>query len=422
MERQGFTIDLPALAVSEGLAAQHLVASLTSLHAQAPGLNPNSPDQVNAWLRGKGVDPSPVTKKGPAFNGAESTDGAALEYMADHNPGVASVLRGIIQHRKISSGLKYTRKLRHHSWLHPDGASRVHCSLTRAAATGRLAAARPELQQIPKDQRKDLYGIRSGFIASPGYELVIVDQAQLEMRILAHYLLDLFQDESLAADLASTDCHSANSLRVFGPHRGYLAGVTPDEVKSHPDARVRQVRDDIKAVIYGMNYGKGDWALGGTLRDEHGEPVGRAVARSVMDGIFGLYPSLERYHEWVRHELLRYGGIGTLLGRFRPLAGARSRDRKTAARAWRQGINTPMQGGGADIMDLVLLLLSQNKGLAKLGYRMLVPVHDEVVGEAPIGRGEEVGMLVKADFESAYQMRVPLVASVGVSQTWAGGH
>lgn len=418
MERQGFPVDLGLAATSGSRARAALADASAQLQAQVPGLNPRSADQINAWLRREGVPPSPVTKKGPPRDGAESTDADALSYLADHHPAVAPGLRLILQIRKIHSSIKYLDKLAYHAWAHGDGATRVHCSITRNTATGRLAAARPELQQIPKDLRKDPYGVRSCFIPSPGYELVVVDQSQLEMRILAHYLIRLFGDDSLANDLAKQDCHSANALRVFGPVRPYLHGVQPHEVKAHSDVRVAQCRDDIKAVIYGMNYGKGDVSLGTTLRDEHGEPVGRAVARKVMDGIFELYPGLRPFHDWVRAELRRTGGISTLLGRFRALDGARSGSR----RAWRQGINTPMQGGGADIMDLAALAVSRDKELDKMGYRMLVPVHDEIVGEVPLGRGRDAGARVVSHFENAYSLEVPLVASLGVVGSWAGGH
>lgn len=418
MERHGFCVDLQHLGAAACLARADLLQASAALQSLVPELNPRSSDQIKEWLKREGVPPSPVTKKGPAFGDQESTDQAALEYLADHYPQVKDALRLILRIRKIHSGIKYCEKLRDHALQGPDGAWRVHCSITRAAATGRLAAARPELHQIPKDVRKDLYGVRRGFVASPGHRLVVVDQSQLEMRILADYLSRLFQDSSLVADLAAQDCHSANALRVFGPLRGYLRGVLADQVKTHPDARVRQCRDDIKAVIYGMNYGKGDWGLGGTLRDEHGEPVGRKVARKVMDGVFGLYPSLRRYHGWVGAELRKTGGIHTLLGRFRPLAGAKSGSK----RAWRQGVNTPMQGGGADIMDLVVLAMSRDKDLDRLGYRMIVPVHDEVVGEAPEAHAEEAGAIVKHHFESAYRLAAPLMGQVGIAENWADGH
>lgn len=418
MERQGFPVDIAQLASAEALARADLARSLGTLQSLVPGLNPRSGDQINRWLRSQGVAPSPVTKKGPAFE-KESTDGAALEYMADHasadKPEVARVLRLVLEIRKQYSGVKYCSKLQYHAYPHAD-VPRVHCSLKRAAATGRLGASGPELQQIPKDARKDPYGVRSAFIATPGYSLVVVDQSQLEMRILAHYLLTLFRDGSLATDLAAADCHSANALRVFGPLRPYLSGVLPEQVKTHPDIRVRQSRDDIKAVIYGMNYGKGEVGLGSTLRDEHGEPIGRQNARKVMDGIFKLYPGLSRYHSHIRALLRRDGGIGTLLGRFRRLPDPRSN------RAFRQGINTPMQGGGADIMDLAMLNVSKNRDLALMGYRMLVPVHDEIVGEVPEKHGEEAGATVKELFESAYKLEVPLVASVGVVDRWSEGH
>lgn len=416
MERQGFPVDLEHFARVEEAATAHLGTETAQLDLEMPGVNPRSPPQVNKWLRAAGVPPSPVTKKGPAYE-KESTDGAALEYLADHYPAVSKPLRRVLHIRKVHSGIKYAARMRYHAVQGADDVQRVHCNITRAAATGRLGAARPELHQIPKNPRKDLYGIRAGFVASPHHKLVVVDQSQLEMRILAHYLLGLAKpDNSMALDLEAEDCHSSNAIRVFAPLRPYLNGVHPSLVKTHADARVRQCRDDIKEVIYGMNYGKGDTTLGVTLRDEFGEPVGRTAARKVMDGIFSLYPGLADYHQGIRLGLLRDGGVGTLLGRFRPLQNPRSN------RAFRQGINTPMQGGGADIMDRSLLLVSQDRRLAAIGYRSLVTVHDEIVGEAPVEAAEEAGRIVAHHMETAVKLRVPLKATVGVADNWLEAH
>eukprot|EP00966_Prymnesium_polylepis_P298485 6897574-Prymnesium_polylepis.1 len=49
----------------------------------------------------------------------------------------------------------------------------------------------------------------------------------------------------------------------------------------------------------------------------------------------------------------------------------------------RAAINTPIQGGAADIMTLAMLKLRRSKRLKELGYRMLLQIHDEVILEGP---------------------------------------
>ncbi len=422
MERRGFGVDLEYLARQESKAQLDYAVTSVDLDREVKGtgwageLNWNSPKQVQAFLftpAGLNLEPSPVSRKGPADEGQQSTDATALTYLADHNPAHAELLRTELQRRKIKSSLKYLTKLQKVARLGPHGA-RVHCRIKRDTETGRQAVADPELQQIPADERKDPYDLRRAFVARPGHVLVVADFSQLEMRILAHLLLALFDEDSLSRDLEG-DCHSKNALRVFAPlGRPYLVGVLPEQVKTHPDVRVSQCRDDIKAVIYGLNYGKGSRGFGASLRDEHGDPIGEVLAQRVIDGVFEIYPGLPMFHEWVRKFVRDHGYITTLLGRIRRLLDPRSN------RAWRQALNTPMQGGGADIMDLAMLAVCRHPGIAALGGEPILPIHDEIVLEAPEEAGEEVGTMMKEAMENAYQLLVPLKADVHVGQTWAG--
>ncbi|MCZ7171417.1 DNA polymerase, partial [Salmonella enterica] len=69
--------------------------------------------------------------------------------------------------------------------VNPD-TGRVHTSYHQAgAATGRLASADPNLQNIPI-RTDDGRRIRQAFVAAPGRKLVACDYSQIELRIMAH--------------------------------------------------------------------------------------------------------------------------------------------------------------------------------------------------------------------------------------------
>merc|ERR1711869_39405 len=59
------------------------------------------------------------------------------------------------------------------------------------------------------------------------------------------------------------------------------------------------------------------------------------------------------------------------------------------AHAERAAINTPIQGGAADVMTLAMLKLDRSEKLKQLGFKMLLQVHDEVMFEGPTELADE---------------------------------
>jgi DNA polymerase-1 len=53
---------------------------------------------------------------------------------------------------------------------------------------------------------------------------------------------------------------------------------------------------------------------------------------------------------------------------------------------------------------------------------MMLQVHDELVFECPKDRVEEMGKIVQSEMQSAMELKVPLVASVGYGANWLEAH
>lgn len=53
------------------------------------------------------------------------------------------------------------------------------------------------------------------------------------------------------------------------------------------------------------------------------------------------------------------------------------------ARANRQTVNARIQGSAADMVKIAMVKLANDEELKKLGFRMLLQVHDELIGECP---------------------------------------
>jgi len=84
-----------------------------------------------------------------------------------------------------------------------------------------------------------------------------------------------------------------------------------------------------------------------------------------------------------------FGITRTLMGRYRQLPEAMGSDRKLASHSERASINTPIQGGAADIAMLAMIKINDSDLLKRLGWILLMQIHDEVILEGPEETAEE---------------------------------
>jgi DNA polymerase-1 len=109
--------------------------------------------------------------------------------------------------------------------------------------------------------------------------------------------------------------------------------------------------------------------------------------------------------------------VRTLSGRRRWLPGIQSGDSALASEARRQAVNTIIQGTAADLMKLALIRLHDR---LPDDVKMLLPVHDSVLLEVPLGLVEETRRIVVEGMEETpADFRVPLKIAVRTGNTWA---
>jgi DNA polymerase-1 len=86
----------------------------------------------------------------------------------------------------------------------------------------------------------------------------------------------------------------------------------------------------------------------------------------------------------------------------------------------RAAINTPIQGSAADIVMCAMLKIWRNEELSKLGFRMMLQVHDEIILEGPSEHAEKamerVVMLMGSPFDSP--LLVDLVVDAKIVKSW----
>jgi DNA polymerase-1 len=391
IELRGIQLDTDRLREIGGEVGTQLAALETEIHALA-GLpfNINSPKQLADVLFGKLSLPIVrKTKTGP------STDADTLEELAALHPVPAK----IVDYRVLSK-LKGTYIDALPALVNP-ATGRLHTSFNQAvAATGRLSSSNPNLQNIPIRSEVGRR-IRQAFVAKPGHVLVSADYSQIELRILAHFSQD---PAFLDAFRSGQDIHQRTAAEVFGVP---ATSVTAEH------------RRIAKAINFGLSYGQSDFGLAQVLR------IPRAQARAYIQSYFERYAGVRAYMERSIAEARATAETVTLLGRRRPLPeirATRAQDRNYAERIAR---NTPIQGSAADLLKLAMIRVDQAIEARKAPVpeaELLLTVHDELVFEVPVGRGEEFKGWVKNEMEAVYKLDVPLVVDVGSGHTWGDAH
>ena len=91
------------------------------------------------------------------------------------------------------------------------------------------------------------------------------------------------------------------------------------------------------------------------------------------------------------------------------------------AQAKRQCVNGRVQGSAADLTKLAQIELFNNEELKSLGFRMLIPVHDEIIGECPIENVKRCSELMSWCMKNAGKdLCVPLSCDVALFYNWYG--
>ena len=91
------------------------------------------------------------------------------------------------------------------------------------------------------------------------------------------------------------------------------------------------------------------------------------------------------------------------------------------ADATRQVVNSRIQGSAADLTKLAAIEIYKNVRLKELGFKLLVPVHDEFLAECPLKNAKECAELFsKCMADAARDMNIPISTDVVVSKEWYG--
>ena len=259
---------------------------------------------------------------------------------------------------------------------------------TLGARTGRMSITNPALQTLPKGDDT----VRRAFLPKDEDHVIVTsDLDQVEFRMFA----SLSQDPNLISLFNLADATGSDPFTEIGRE----IYQDPSMVKS--DKR----RSLIKGVVYGRLYGAG------VEKQAMTAGVPKDQMQAVSDAFDLRFPGMTLFQKQVEDVGMRrlrsegQGYVNTWTGRRLPC----DSDRVYTL------VNYLIQGGAAEVFKSNLIKLDQ----ADLTDLLIVPVHDEIVLNAPRKDAEEIKHLVRQCMTTTEGWSVPLTADAdGPLENW----
>jgi DNA polymerase-1 len=265
----------------------------------------------------------------------------------------------------------------------------VHPSVkTLGARTSRMSIQNPALQTLPKGDAT----VRTAFIPKDKDHVIITsDLDQVEFRMFA----SLSQDPNLITLFNRADATGSDPFTEIGRE------IYGDPTMQRSDKR----RNLIKGTVYGRLYGAG------VAKQALTAGVAEAQMRQTSDAFDLRFPGMALFQRQIEDAGMRrlkeegQGYVYTWTGRRLPC----DEDRAYTL------VNYLIQGGAAEVFKANLIKLDQ----ADLTELLIVPVHDEIVLNAPREDAQEIMKVVKECMTTSEGWDVPLTAGIdGPMETW----
>jgi len=337
--------------------------------------------QLVRILEGLGAE---ITEFTPSGQKSASKD-QLKKLLIDGNDEVKALADVVLKQRKADK-LANTYFLNFMN-KHIDGV--LHPSVkTLGARTSRMSITDPALQTLPKGDAT----VRRAFIPKDEDHVIITsDLDQVEFRMFA----SLSQDPNLITLFHHADETGSDPFTEIGRQ------VYQDPTMQKSDKR----RTLIKGVVYGRLYGAG------VAKQALTAGVPGHQMKAVSDSFDLNYPGMASFQKQIDNigqRRLREEGQGyvyTWTGRRIPCDEERTYTL----------VNYLIQGGAAEVFKSNLVKLDQ----ADLTDYLIVPVHDEIVLQAPRKDAEEIKRLVQQCMTTREGWAVPLTADVdGPLENW----
>lgn len=322
---------------------------------------------------------------------------------------------------------------------------RLHAQFKQLGAdTGRFSSSEPNLQNIPSHEKS----IRMLFSASEGHVLVGSDFSQQEPRLLSNYS----QDENMInAYKEGKDLYATIASGVY--NNDYWDNMEfTDETKTVANPAGKKRRSSVKSLLLGIMYGRGVASIAEQIGSSTKEA--QKIVDDFYNGFPKVKKWVTETEEfakkngyvedlWGRRRRLpdiqlppyevsfKDPKLNRDNGNFNPLLGSlgviqkekspllekyeqqvhkcRGRQEVTnltkkaladgiviknnggfISQAERQCVNARVQGGAATMSKKAMISVYHDEELRQLGFKLMLAVHDELIGECPIENADVV--------------------------------
>jgi DNA polymerase-1 len=325
-----------------------------------------------------------ITEFTPSGQKSASADQLKL-FLQDGNAEIKQLADVVLKQRKADKLANTYFK----NFINDNVNGFVHPSVkTMGARTGRMSIQNPALQTLPKGDDT----VRRAFLPKDDDHVIITsDLDQVEFRMFA----SLSKDPNLINLFNLADATGSDPFTEIGRE------IYQDPTMQKSDKR----RGLIKGVVYGRLYGAGvekQAVTAGVAKDQ---------MQAVSDAFDLRFPGMTLFQKQVEDVGMRrlraegQGYVNTWTGRRLPC----DEDRVYTL------VNYLIQGGAAEVFKSNLIKLDK----ADLTELLIVPVHDEIVLNAPREDAAEIQQIVRECMTTREGWSVPLTADVdGPLENW----
>ena len=361
---------------------------------------------------------------------------------------------------------------------------KLHANFNQyGAKTGRFSSSDPNLQNIPSKTKKLSDGtvidaghdIRQMFIAGEGNVIIGGDFSQQEPRCLAH----MSQDENMInAYLHGKDLYATIASKLYNKPYEECKEFRPDGTVN-PEGKQR--RSSVKPILLGIMYGRGvnsiaeqmnitkeeaqqvindfykqfpkvkefvefaqenartygfvetAWGRKRRLPNMQLDPIEITIENPNLISTFNPLDfsstentevSDEVYYKYLRLINRAYGREA----KEKVKQQAKAEGYKLVdnggyiADAQRQCVNSIIQGSAADMTKIAMIQIHRNKRLRELGYKLIIPVHDEVLGVCPKENAKEVRDILEYIMVHVVddKFEIPMKTDIECTYRWYG--
>ena len=260
--------------------------------------------------------------------------------------------------------------------------SRIHHHCSVATNTFRCAHRKPNLSQVPADEK-----FRKLFKASPNMVMCGADLSGIELRILSHYLAR-YDEGRYAEILINGDIHQVNADKI---------GIT---------------RRAVKTVTYAFLYGAGDAKIGLSVDKQLPPDKARAKGKEVRAAFIAAIPGLS--------ELLQAVKKRASTGKILAIDG-----RNLIVDSQHKALNYLLQCSAGVIAKRWLVIADETLKEAGLSTHQLAFIHDELQYECEKKDIDDVKFTLEHSAVRAgeyYNLRVPIAAEAKSGSDWSEVH